>query len=62
MRDNFAVILFVLIILFILITYIVAALYFDGLISMFEAFGELLRYLWNIIETVLEAIYDTFIK
>lgn len=62
MRDNVAVLLFIAIILFILVSYIVAALYFDGFLNMLDVIGNGLWQIWELIKLVFEAIYDTFVS
>jgi len=60
MRDSIAVLIFITIILFILVTYVVSALFFDGLINMLEMIYELILQLWDIIKLVGESIQETY--
>lgn len=60
MRENTGLIVFVAIILFILFVYVVSALYFDGLIQLFQFLGYLLAQAYDAVVTLFEAIYRTF--
>lgn len=62
MKDSVAVTFFILIIFFILVSYVVAALYFDGLLNMLHAIKNAAVQLWDLIKLVGESVYKTFIS
>jgi len=61
MRDEFAVLFFVGIILFILAMYIISALYFDGLVNFIDFIIDSINIAIDGVRTLFRAIYETFI-